>query len=315
MATIYHPGELSVQTRAGRRDMANRVGKSIRAAVPPSAQEFLRRQPLAIIGTVDSDGRHWASLLSGHPGFMQTVDEQTVRITARPTPGDPLADNLAIGGHAGVIVIDFATRHRMRLNGNIQLQPDDTILLHVRQAYANCPKYIQARQWQIAASPSPQQPLALRAAGITEGQENWIHRADTFFVASSYPDGGADASHRGGNPGFVRVVNRSRLVWPDYSGNMMFQTLGNIAANPRIGLLFMDFENGGTLQLTGQAYINWDPDRSAAFSGAERLIEFDIEEAVEIIGASPFRWRFLESSPFNPTGRERKTDQRFSSEG
>jgi hypothetical protein len=137
---------------------------------------------------------------------------------------------------------------------------------------------------------------------LTEKQRRWIREADTFFVASSHSDGGVDASHRGGNPGFVQVVNESRLVWPDYSGNMMFQTLGNIAVNPRTGLLFIDFKKGDTLQLTGQASINWEVNRAINFPGAERLVEFDIEEAVEITNTIPFRWQFIESSPFNPTG-------------
>ncbi len=300
MAFIYHPGELIVQARAGRRQMANRIGKSIRTAIPPAAQEFLRRQPMAIIGSLDGDGRRWASFLSNHPGFMQAVDNQTVRIDAHPTTGDPLAENLATGGQVGMTVIDFVTRHRMRLNGRVEIQKDGAIHLFVQQVYANCPKYIQARQWQTAGDLSRKEEKVLRHPNLTEKQRRWIHEADTFFVASSHPDGGVDASHRGGNPGFVHVMNESRLVWPDYSGNMMFQTLGNIAVNPRTGLLFINFEDGDTLQLTGRAHINWDADRTADFPGAERPVEFNIEETVEITGAIPFRWQFIESSPFNP---------------
>ena len=78
MPPVYHPGELAVQARAGQRDMADRVGKSIRSTIPPAAQEFLRSQPMAIIGTRDADGRLWASSLTGDPGFMQPLDPQTV---------------------------------------------------------------------------------------------------------------------------------------------------------------------------------------------------------------------------------------------
>ena len=83
---------------------------------------------------------------------------------------------------------------------------------------------------------------------------------------------------------------------PDYAGNNMFQTLGNIAADPRVGLLFLSFDTGTTLQLTGQARILWEPDAK----GAERAIEVEIGEVVEIAGRGPLGWRFVESSPFNP---------------
>jgi predicted pyridoxine 5'-phosphate oxidase superfamily flavin-nucleotide-binding protein len=299
-AVMYHPGELIVQARANRRDMADRIGKSIRAAIPPAAPEFLLRQPMAFIGAVDSDGRPWASVLTGHPGFMQAVDDRTVKINARPMAGDPLAQSLAIGGQVGMVVIDFATRHRMRLNGRAEIQKDEAIHVYVQQVYANCPKYIQARQWQPAAGKPMKEERIRCSRSLTERQRRWIRGADTFFVASSHPDGGVDASHRGGNPGFVHVVNDSRLVWPDYSGNMMFQTLGNITVNPRTGLLFIDFQTGDTLQLTGQASINWDANRAINFPGAERLVEFDIEEVIELTNAIPLKWKFIDFSPFNP---------------
>ena len=73
MAPVYHSGELAIQARAGQRDMADRVGKSIRSTIPPAAQEFLRSQPMAILGTMDPAGRLWASMLTGAPGFMQPV--------------------------------------------------------------------------------------------------------------------------------------------------------------------------------------------------------------------------------------------------
>ncbi|HVQ65259.1 MAG TPA: pyridoxamine 5'-phosphate oxidase family protein, partial [Terriglobia bacterium] len=87
---------------------------------------------------------------------------------------------------------------------------------------------------------------------------------------------------------------------PDYFGNTMFQTLGNITVNPQAGLLFIDFKSGRTLQLTGRARILWDREHIAEFAGAERLVEFDIDEAVEIAGANSLEWRFLDYSPENP---------------
>jgi len=80
----------------------------------------------------------------------------------------------------------------------------------------------------------------------------------------------------------------------------MFNTLGNISVNPGAGLLFIDFENGSTIQITGEAKIIWDDGRVAEFAGAERLVEFEICGVVHTRGAVPIKWQFLDYSPFNP---------------
>ncbi|MCI0607402.1 pyridoxamine 5'-phosphate oxidase family protein, partial [bacterium] len=95
-------------------------------------------------------------------------------------------------------------------------------------------------------------------------------------------------------------VNSNRILFPDYSGNKMFNTLGNITVNPNAGLLFLDFKNGNTLQLTGKARVIWEEERIAEFAGAERLIEFDIEQVIEITAATNLSWSLLSYSPSNP---------------
>jgi len=296
MTSIYHSGELAVQARASVQDIASRVGQSIRSTIPLAAQEFLRSQPMAILGTLDGGGRVWASLLAGEPGFMQAVDEQTVQINARSIPGDPITENLITNDQVGMIVIEFATRRRMRLNGRAEAPSEGSIYIHANQVYSNCPKYIQAREWEKKAVHPSAAPSVKRASHLTEGQRRLIKEADTFFIASSHPESGADASHRGGPPGFVRILNESLLAWPDYSGNRMFQTLGNISVNPSAGLLFIDFESGGTLQLTGRARIIWEVECAMEFAGAERVVEFQIDEAIEIAGVNTLRWQFVDNA-------------------
>jgi hypothetical protein len=80
----------------------------------------------------------------------------------------------------------------------------------------------------------------------------------------------------------------------------MFQTLGNIAADPRVGLLFVDFDTGTTLQLTGRARILWESEALARLEGAQRALAVEVDAIVEIEGRGPLGWRFVESSPFNP---------------
>jgi uncharacterized protein len=166
----YHPGEIEVKERAGVRTMAERVGNSIRPAIPPAAREFLEELPMVVVGSVGADGRVWATLLAGEPGFVRALDERAVRIDAKPLPDDPLAEALQEADtQVGVLAIDLATRRRLRLNGETERRPDGRIYVRTRQVYANCPKYIQAREPKIGgAEPGLQVGHALRSRGFTE---------------------------------------------------------------------------------------------------------------------------------------------------
>jgi predicted pyridoxine 5'-phosphate oxidase superfamily flavin-nucleotide-binding protein len=297
---IYHAGELAVQARAGVQGMAQWVAGAIGTTMKPVAQEFLNQQPMAFVASIDAERRVWASVVVGLPGFMEAIDEKTVRIHAAPTVGDPLHDNLVENPDFGLLIIEFATRRRMRINGQAAVQPDGSFLVHAQQVYANCPKYIQARRVEVSTPDEQNTSDVSRTDQLTAKQQRWIARSDTFFIASAHPLGGADASHRGGNPGFITLADAETLIWPDYVGNNMFNTLGNIVANPQAGLLFLDFDTGSTLQLTGEANIIWDIGQILEYKGAERLVSYRIEHVLEIKRALPLRWQFESYSPFNP---------------
>ena len=300
MLGIYHGGELGVQARAGVREMAEQSERVIKTTIKPVAQEFLHQQPLAFVASVDAHGWVWASVVAGLPGFMEAVDEATIHIGTAPALGDPLHDNLRVNSDVGLLVMEFATRRRMRVNGRAELQPDGSFDVYAQQVYANCPKYIQARRFEVITPAEPNSFDVSRTDMLTAKQQHWLRRADTFFIATTHPAGGADASHRGGNPGFVTSPDPNAISWPDYVGTMMFNTLGNIAANPRTGLLLLDFDTGSTLQLTREANIIWDTAQIARYKGAERLVSYRIEQVLEIEHWLPLRWEFESYSPFNP---------------
>lgn len=301
---VYHEGERRVQERAGVREMARRIARSIRPEVPDRAAAFLAVQRMLVVGTVDVDGRTWASILTGRPGFATAPDPGTVVIEAGLPGDDPAAAGLRAGAPIGILAIDLGTRRRARVNGSIRTAIADRITIDVEQAYANCPKYIQRRtgsgEDDANSAPAVTGGEAIRTGGaLTAAQVGAISRADTFFVATTAPDAGADASHRGGNPGFVQVIPHE-ITWPDYAGNSMFNSLGNIEVNPRAGLAFVDFDSGTLLQVTGAASIDWDPHRIAEFPGAERLVRLEIERVVESARRLPAPLELVEYSPFNP---------------
>jgi hypothetical protein len=140
----------------------------------------------------------------------------------------------------------------------------------------------------------------VRGSQLSESQQQQISRADTFFIATDNPDRGADVSHKGGNPGFVRVVDPQRIAFPDYNGNSMFNTLGNLTVNPHAGLLFIDFDTGRTLQLSGRASIDWSPERIRNFAGAERVVDFELEQIIDSPAGFPLTAKFRQFSRNNP---------------
>src|SRR5262249_7200496 len=141
-------------------------------------------------------------------------------------------------------------------------------------SFGNCPKYIQLRNFGFADASGHARPPATELSRLDQRAREMIQSADTFFVASyaDLADRGrqVDVSHRGGKPRFVRIDENGRLTIPDFSGNHFFNTLGNILANGRAGLLFIDFETGDLLQLTGDAQVVLDSPEIAAYEGCER---------------------------------------------
>lgn len=300
MPIPFHDGEITVQARAGVREEAEQVGRVLSNTIKPAAVEFLRTQQIAIASTIAADGSVWASLFTGSPGFVQALDKQTIQVDGICPLTDPLHQNLHQNPQIGLLSIDLSNRRRLRLNGNITMQQKEFLQIQIHQSFFNCPKYIQTRYLKTTEITTSKPPELQTRLALNETDQTWLTQADTFFIASVHPDNGADASHRGGYPGFIQVVDSQTLLFPDYSGNNMFQTLGNLTVNPKAGLIFVDFEQGHTLQMTGQATILWETEQLAAFAGAQRLIQFSIEQIRETRNATPLRWQFGEYSPANP---------------
>ncbi|MFF5424683.1 MULTISPECIES: pyridoxamine 5'-phosphate oxidase family protein [unclassified Streptomyces] len=286
--TPYHHGSLAVQERLGVRQLAEHVGRSLLPTLRPVAAAFLEAQPLLVVGVGDDRGRVGAHLLTGAPGFVRATGPRTVSVAA-PLPGGPLADPAA-GTPVGTLALDPRTRRRMRLNG-LARPGAHGFTIEAEEVFSNCPKYLQKRELYDSGPAGPPGPVR-HGEALTPGQARRIRAADTFFIATTAPDG-VDASHRGGNPGFVRVDGARDLSWRDYPGNAMFLTLGNLETDDRAGILFPDWETGTTLQLSGHARTEYGQD--------ERIVRFRIDSVVETPAAGPLRWSAPEFSPANPT--------------
>lgn len=303
----FHAGERAIQARLGVQERLDRQGRRvIRNYLLEQHQQFFAQLTYLLVGTVDVEGRPWVSILVGEPGFLASPDPYRLNVTARPLFGDPLAETLAAGVDIGLLGIELHTRRRNRLNGNVTSVDSDGFQMQVRQSFGNCPQYIQARRFERHKPDLPDLPMpqARQIDRLAELEQAMITASDTFFIATAYQSesagaaGGIDVSHRGGNPGFVQIDDNQRLTIPDFSGNLHFNTFGNLALNPQAGLLFIDFEQGNLLYLTGTAEVIWQGEEIAAYTGAERLLRFRLEQGIWVEHSLPLRGSWPAFSPF-----------------
>lgn len=295
-ASPFHEGEQRVQARLGvREEIEPWARRVVRPFLPEEHRAFHAQLPFLVLAARDGQGRPWATLLAEEPGFVSSPDVHSLRIAAVPPRGDALADALSSGDDVGLLGIELHTRRRNRVNGRVVRRESSGFQLAVDQSFGNCPQYITERGWQrVDAGAGP--PVSTRRSSLSPDDPALVRGADTFFIATGFrgegerPAYGMDASHRGGPPGFVQVRSPRELVFPDYAGNNHFNTLGNLHMDPRAGLLFVDFERGDLLQLTGRARIDWDAPEIQRIPGARRLVHFEIEERIHLQGALPLRW-------------------------
>jgi predicted pyridoxine 5'-phosphate oxidase superfamily flavin-nucleotide-binding protein len=300
-AAPFHAGERAVQERAGAEALAARIGRNmVRDFMPDQHRAFFDELPYLMVASLDAQGRPWPSVLAGPPGFATSPDPYHLVVAASPVLGDRLRDNLRPGAPIGLLGIELHTRRRNRMNGTVVAMDGSRFVVRVRQSFGNCPQYIQARAPAPAERPRVSGKPEREGAALSERAATLVARADTCFIASasSAPNGdgraeGVDISHRGGKPGFVRVSledGATVLTLPDFRGNFLFNTLGNIVANPRAGLMVIDFASGDAVSLTGRGEVVFDGPELAAFVGAERLLRLRVGEGVLLPGALPFRW-------------------------
>ncbi len=189
------------------------------------------------------------------------------------------------------------------MNGTVSAISSHGFTVRVGQSFGNCPQYIQARSVVLTESHhSPQ--IIRKIATLTEAERTTISAADTFFIATAFygdPSDfvrGVDVSHRGGKPGFIRIDPDGTLNIPDFAGNLHFNTIGNLLLKPQAGLLFLDFNRGDLIYLTGTAEVIWDINEIQAFAGAERLIRFQTTQGYRVERSLPLQWSTPDYSPF-----------------
>lgn len=291
----WHAGETLIQEQLGVRERMAALGpRVIRSFMPDQHRQFFAQLPFVVLGSVDAEGAAWATILEGQPGFLASPTPTTLDIAAHLSAEDPATPGLGDGAAVALLGIELHSRRRNRMNGILNATAQG-LRVTVDQSFGNCPRYIQLRDPMFAHAPGAT-PLATveHLACLDADVRAVIAGADTFFVASYTDQQGqrrVDVSHRGGKPGFVRVDAEGLLTIPDFNGNLFFNTLGNVVANGQAGLLFVDYEHGDLLHLSGTAEVLFDSPEIAAFEGAERLWTFRPRRIVRRRATLALRWK------------------------
>ncbi|MDE2154795.1 MAG: pyridoxamine 5'-phosphate oxidase family protein [Xanthomonadaceae bacterium] len=299
----YHVGELRVQQRTGETGPASLNGRNIAPHVPAPARGFVTQQDMVLLGTADPQGHLWATMVTGRSGFAGVSDDLAEVRVRIEDPNKVLEKSAALRGlqandSIAMLFIELSTRRRLRVNGMLTRADSAALEMHVEQSYAACPKYIQRRK--------PVEAGHLHPVADGDGTDSLaalvslIERADTLFIASAGPDGLLDVSHRGGRAGFAEWHDGALCI-PDYAGNSMFNTLGNLEVDTRAGICIPDFERSYQWLLTGRACGQFEVEGTEDQTGGTlRRIKFVPVEWVRLPFNTARMWAFVDSSPFNP---------------
>ena len=292
----FHAGEVAVHAEWGIDTEAyeQQSKQMMLPVINPQEHTLISGLTFSFAGTIDVAGRPWASpLLAGAEQLFTITSDTAMTIARQHGEGDPFQQNVADTNELSVLFFDTSTRRRAKSIGRGTLTESGEVLYEMTRLFGICPKYIFQREHTPATkveSTSPEHRERLDDADMAH-----LRRSDTIFFAS-HSEHGADVTHRGGAPGFVRVLDESTFEIPDYLGNGMFNTLGNLRLDDRLGVTTVDFETGRTLHITGRATTKAT---GLALPEPERSVTIKVEEVV-VSWVPVGRWVDIGPSRYTP---------------
>ena len=318
----FHAGELAVQEKRGSKESAYDMvvlGGFVEKHLDTDIQRFFLSVQYMVVSHLDPQtGLVWATTAATLAGEHVEVQADGIKIAtaAFPAPTDPLLTLLEGGApvQVGVIAMQPEVRQRHRLSGVATLR-GGVVEVAPTSAWFNCPKYIK----RVEVVPPPVEAdraavVTCAARGLEDDEKALVRQSDTFYIGSAEPTAGADASHRGGRPGFCRVSDAAdgttTIEYGEYNGNGTNMTLGNIYAYGRACLLFVEPRSGLLLQLSGSASVEFPEEGGAKLDAGDCYVRLRVEQVCRIDHGKVCTARTLASgdsgdSPYNPplTGR------------
>ncbi len=305
LTKLFHEGELTLQKKYNATHNLKMIERIFKDYILDHLIDFIENQTTLILSTLDNNDNIWASMLIGELGVIKVTSSKTIHIDIKKlksTKTDILFQNIENEARIGMLLIDTVSRTRYRINGSAHIS-NNILIINVLQAYSNCPKYIQQRVPKIIKNPSELGVQKETGKTLKNSHKTLIKEADTFFLASINAVGDMDASHRGGNKGFIELLEDDTLKIPDYTGNNLFNTFGNFLQNPKCGLVFMDFKKRYSLQLSGNATLLLDQQTEKDIeitAGTGRYWLFKADQWILTQNHNAIDWEFVDFSPFNP---------------
>lgn len=304
MDNIFHQGQLAVQKITGQEDLANMRIPMIDSCLHAQSQGFIEHQILAFLGTEDSNGALWLSLIVGERGFISVPSLHEIKFNLdkiHSPKEDIFFENIKTKPTVGLLFHDAARRARYRAWGRVN-EKDGYLSFGIKMGYPSCPKHIQREHIEVSNTSTDLSPQYENGTMLGELEKAWILNAHTFFISTQTPNGDVESSHRGGDPGFIEILDNGTIRVPDYHGNSMFSTLGNLYENPKAALLFIDYEKGKTLQLSGLAELQFEQNSKEDFyqSGETgRFWTFQTKQWVKTTNHHKVNTNFIDFSPYN----------------
>ncbi|PGH13323.1 hypothetical protein AJ79_03740 [Helicocarpus griseus UAMH5409] len=327
-----------------------RVPEEENPSVPylsPGAAYTVQRSPLIALGTIDNQGQPWTTVWGGEAGFAAPVSQSIIGIRNFVDKSyDPVVETLFAGKDNGQVIkeegegrlmsglsVDLESRKRVKLMGRMvagslaglkALDSDKKgkepkhvgqaqLAVKIDQSLGNCPKYIN-RKHITPVVPDPK--LMSHSPQLPSGAVDLLGQTDTLFI-SSYHEDSMDTNIRGGPRGFVRIVSNDDsgavLAYPEYSGNRLYQTLGNLQATPLAGYAFPDFETGNVLYLTGRAEVLIGKDAASLLPRSNLAIKLTVTRAKYVENGLSFKGEPGDPSPYNPQVRYLSTEKAVAS--
>lgn len=328
----WHPGEEKMHkiTKVDRNDNPSSP------FLTPRAASQIQRYPLMALGTLDDQDRPWCTIWGGETPFAQPVAKSIIGVrTVVDRKYDPVVQAIFQGRDDGEVIkqeeqarmisalsIHLEERNRVKLFGRMVAgalsamgeEKSDVgqvqLVVKIEQSLGNCPKYLNSKRIR----PSVPEPRLIHE-GLNLSQEGLelLAKADMFFISSMHAHEDMDLNHRGGPQGFVRVESNEEdgtvLVWPEYSGNNLYQTLGNLQTDPKAGIVIPDFESGNVLYLTGKTEVFVGKEANEKLSHSSLAVRFMVTGGKFIENGLPFRGEPTERSPYNPKVRYLKSEK------
>lgn len=304
MKDVFHKGQLAVQKLTGEEEIAKSRIPMIQASLHPRSIPFIEHQVLAFLGSEDSHGNIWLSLLVGQRGFITVPSLQEIKFDIskiKSSRQDIFFKNIRSKPTVGLLFHEAARRARYRAWG-IAKEEEDQLCFDIRLGYPSCPKHIQREAIELTENSKVIAPKYTNGTTLGKEEKEWIINAHTFFISTQAKKGDIESSHRGGNPGFIEILENGQLRVPDYFGNSIYSTLGNIYENSKTALLFVDYKKGETLQLSGIAELefNQNSENDLYKSGETgRFWTFETKHWIRTKDHHNVHSEFIDFSPFN----------------